>query len=57
MVGAKQGPVIGIVGSILMICFGFIFFGEHNLSFVDIGHELVFIRLGFALGIGAVGIF
>ena len=56
MVGAKIGPVIGILGSILMICFGFIFFLEHNLAFVDIGHDLIFIRLGFALGLGAVGI-
>jgi hypothetical protein len=56
MVSDKTGPIVSIIGSILMITFGFLFFGGHNLETMLSGQELVFIRLGFALGIGAAGL-
>jgi len=52
MVSAKTGPVISILGSILVIGFGIL----TTLMYVDLaerGIELAYIRLAFALGVGA----
>lgn len=54
MVSARTGPGIGIFGSILVICFGYLDLRAYRN--VQSGIELIYIRFAFALMVGVAGI-
>ena len=54
MVSARTGPGISILGSILVICFGYLDLRAYRN--VQSGIELIYIRFAFALMVGVAGI-
>lgn len=56
MVGSKIGPIVGMIGSILVMIFAFILLAERNWAVVIAGLQWVYLRLVFMLGIGAAGL-